>query len=116
AALFLLLLAGGFAGVARWCQHDAHHYERNLAEVDRALEHAWVVDKGWDRSGLEAAVREALASEKPNWSYSELVFVLVDDRFGVSEDRAHFVASGDGGESRVVLARRESDWVLDRVE
>jgi hypothetical protein len=116
AAVFLLLLAGGFAGAARRRQHHAHHYERNLAEADRALEHARAADKGWDRPALESAAREALASEKPNWSYSELVLVLVDDRPGTSEDRAHFVASGDDGESRVVLARRESGWVLEHVE
>ena len=116
AAVFLLLLAGGLAGAARRREHNAHRYERNLAEADRALEHARAADKGWDRPALETAAREALASEKPNWSYSELILVLVDDRPGVSEDRAHFVASGDGGESRVVLARRESGWVLDRVE
>lgn len=116
AAVFLLLLAGGFAGAARRRQHHAQHYERNLAEADRALEHARAADKGWDRPALEGAAREALASEKPDWAYSELVLVLVDDRPGISEDRAHFVASGDDGESRVVLARRESGWMVERVE
>jgi hypothetical protein len=40
----------------------------------------------------------------------------VDDKPGVTEDRAHFVASGNGEEARVVLARRESGWALERVE
>lgn len=113
AAVLLVLLIGGFAGAARRRNRQAPHYDRNLAEADRALEQARAADKGWDREALEASAREALANEKPGWSYDELVLVLVDDRPGVSEDRAHFVASGNGEETRVVLARRESGWVAE---
>jgi hypothetical protein len=113
AAVLLLLLIGGFAGAARRRNHHASHYERNLAEADRALEQARAADKGWDRDVLEAAARQALEQEKPGWPYSELALVLVDDRPGISEDRAHFVASGEDGETRVVLARRESGWAVE---
>jgi hypothetical protein len=112
-AVLVVLLVGGFAGAARRRDRQAPHYERHLAEADRALEQARAADKGWDRDALEAAAREALASEKPGWAYSELALVLVDDRPGISEDRAHFVAAGEDGETRVVLARRESGWVVE---
>src|SRR3954468_4760752 len=112
AAVLVLLLVGGFAGAARRRDHQAPQYDKHLAEADRALEQARAEDKGWDRSLLEAAARDALAGEKPGWGYSELALVLVDDRPGVSEDRAHFVASGTDGEARVVLARRASGWAL----
>jgi hypothetical protein len=115
-AVLLVLLIGGFAGAARRREHGASRYDRNLAEADRALEHARAADKGWDRSLLEAAARDALADQRPDWAYEELVLVLVDDKPGVSEDRAHFVASGEGGETRVVLARRDSGWALEHVE
>jgi len=43
--------------------------------------------------------------------------VLVDDRPGVEEDRAHMLAMGDDGEARVVLTRnQDGEWILDRVE
>src|SRR5919201_2684844 len=113
AAVLVLLLVGGFAGAARQRDHHAPHYERHLAEADRALEQARAADKGWDRSALEAAAREALANEKPGWPYNELALVLVDDRPGTSEDRAHFVATGEEGETRVVLARGEAGWAAE---
>jgi hypothetical protein len=90
----LLLLLGGFAGAARRRGRQAPHYEQNLAAADRALEQARAADKGWDRELLETAAREALAGERPGWDYTELALVLVDDRPGVTEDKAHFVASG----------------------
>jgi hypothetical protein len=113
AAVVLVLLIGGFLGAARRRDRHAQHYDRHLTEADRALEQARAVDKGWDRAALEAAARRALAEEKPGWTYAELALVLVDDRPGTAEDRAHFVAYGDDGETRVVLARRESGWAVE---
>jgi hypothetical protein len=115
AALLLLLLAGGFAGAARR-RGRAPHYDRHLAEADRALEQARAADKGWDRPALEAVARDALAGEMPGFAVTDLALVLVDDKPGVTEDRAHFLATGDGGQARVVLTRRESGWALERVE
>ncbi|HKN93384.1 MAG TPA: hypothetical protein VJU60_03550 [Thermoleophilaceae bacterium] len=113
AGVVLLLLLGGFLGAARRRTHHGHHYDRHLAEADRALEQARAADKGWDRAVMESAARQALATEKPGWVYSELSLVLVDDRPGTAEDRAHFVAYGDDGETRVVLARRDSSWAAE---
>jgi hypothetical protein len=116
AGVLVLLLLGGVAGASRLRRSQGDHYSQHLAEADRALEHARAADKGWDRAALEDAARTALAGERPSWSYDELVLVLVDDRPGTSEDRAHFVASGADGDARIVLARRESGWVPERVE
>jgi hypothetical protein len=100
-------------GAARRRERHAPQYDRHVAEADRALEHARAADKGWDRSLLEAAARDALAQEKPGWPYEELALVLVDDRPGIAEDRAHFVAYGEDGQMRVVLARREAGWTVE---
>jgi len=115
AAVLLLLLLGGFAGAARRRGRHGHHYDQHLAEADRALEQARAADKGWDRAVLEDAARQALAQQKPGWPYSELALVLVDDRPGTSEDRAHFLASGEDGETRVVLARRDTGWAAEQL-
>lgn len=116
AAVLVVLLAGGLAGAARRRKDYAHRYERNIAQADRALEQARAADKGWDRPAIEAAAREALAAERPGWEYIDLALVLVDDRPGIEEDRAHFIAGGDDGEARVVLVRRDSGWALERVD
>jgi hypothetical protein len=41
--------------------------------------------------------------------------VLVDDRPGTEEDRAHFVAMGADDQVRVILARQGDEWVLEQV-
>ena len=41
--------------------------------------------------------------------------MLVDDRPGINEDRAHFLASGNGEEVRVVLARGDTGWSVEQV-
>jgi hypothetical protein len=116
AAVLLLLFLGGLSGAARRGRRREPQRARHVAEADRALEHARAADRGWDRSALEAAARDALSSERGGWTYEELVLVLVDDRPGVEADRAHFVASGAEGEARVILARGESGWALERIE
>lgn len=115
-AVLVLLFIGGLLGASRRRERGEADYSRNLAEADRALEQARAADKGWDRPLLEAAAREALAAERPGWPYDDLALVLVDDKPGIEEDRAHFVASGGDGEARVVLARRNGNWALERVE
>jgi hypothetical protein len=54
---------------------------------------------------------------RPDWSPRDLFLVLVDDKPGIDEDRAHFVAVGEAGDqARVVLARHGDLWVAERVE
>jgi hypothetical protein len=65
---------------------------------------------------MEEAARQAIAEARGGWSYDHLHLVLVDDRPGTEEDRAHFVAVGGAGECRVVLARDGDRWVAERVD
>jgi hypothetical protein len=66
---------------------------------------------------MEFAAREALEEARPGWSYGDLHLVLVDDRPGIEEDRAHFVAiDDDGQEARVVLCREGDRWSAERVD
>jgi hypothetical protein len=113
--VFTLLFIGGLVlSVRRQRTHRveiAHH----IAEADRALERARAADRGWDRERLELAARSALERERPGWSYDALQLVLVDDRPGVSEDRAHLRAGTPEDEVRIVLRRRGDDWELERL-
>ena len=114
--VILLVLAGGFAAVRRRARAEAGRFEAALAAADRALEAARAEDKGWDRGVLEEAARGAVAEARPDWSYDALHLVLVDDRPGVTEDRAQFVAVRGGEEVRVTLARRDGGWVAEPIE
>ena len=56
-------------------------------------------------------------STAPGWRYRDLHLVLVDDRPGIEEDRAQFVAIGDDGdEAAVVLSRQGDHWSAERVD
>ena len=112
----LLLLAGGAMGARRRDRAREEDYVRRVTEADQALERARAIDRGWDREVMEEVARRALAEARPGWAYSALQLVLVDDRAGVEEDRAHFVAFGPGDESLVVLARSGEDWIAERVD
>ena len=91
--------------------------EQRISSADQALEQARATDRGWDRGLLEEAARRTLAEERPGFGITQMHLVLVDDRPGVEEDRAHMLAMGDDGEARVVLTRDEDgQWILDRVE
>jgi hypothetical protein len=64
---------------------------------------------------MEQVAHDALVSEHPGVPYEHLELVLVDDRPGVHEDRAHFEAVGGDGRLRVVLARSEAGWAAEQV-
>jgi hypothetical protein len=115
-AVVLIALVLGFLGAAARDRRQAASYEEHVAAADAALEQARATDRGWHREAMEEAARSALAESRPSWQYRDLHLVLVDDRPGVSEDRAHFMAVGDDGEVRVILARHEDRWVAERVE
>ena len=116
AVLLLLLLAGGYAASRRRDRAGDRDYARRVAEADRALATARAADRGWDRQRLEAAARRALQAERPGFEAERLDLVLVDDRPGVEEDRAHLVAGGRQGELAMVLRRRDDDWLLERLD
>ena len=113
AAVLLILFIGGYISARRRAAANEGELHRHLAAADQALEAARAADKGWDRVLLEEAAREALARQAPDFAYDELHLVLVDDKPGIEEDRAHFVATSRDGERRVVLARRGDAWVDD---
>jgi hypothetical protein len=114
--LALLFLIGGLIAVRVRNQRQAGVYEQHVREADNALEQARALDRGWDRAVMESAAQSALGESRPGFGYDGLHLVLVDDRPGTQEDRAHFVAVGDGGEARVILAREGDRWIAERVE
>jgi hypothetical protein len=112
-----LLIIVGLLGIRARDRRQAGTWAQNVGEADAALEQARATDRGWDRSVMEQAARSALDHSRPGWPYGELHLVLVDDRPGTEEDRAHFVALGDGGdETRVVVAREGDRWSAESVE
>ena len=116
AVMFLLFLIGGFLGARRRDRWQEGDRERHITEADQALEQARAADRGWDRAVMEAAVRKALEAERPDLRAERIELVLVDDRPGVHEDRARFIATGPGGEAHVVLGRGEAGWAAESVE
>src|SRR4051794_18246250 len=115
-AVILVLLIGGFVASRRYRATHEDEIAGRIAAADQALEHARAADKGWDRAALEAAARDAIQGSRPGWEFEELVLVLVDDRPGVEQDRAHFMASGADDQARVVLARTGEGWAFERIE
>jgi hypothetical protein len=117
AVLVAIALLLGLLGIRARNRRQAGSYAQHVAQADAALEQARATDRGWHREVMEAAARGALERARPGWSYSGLHLVLVDDKPGVEEDRAHFVAVGEGGEeARVILGRQDGDWVAESVE
>src|SRR4051794_15484983 len=89
----------------------------DVARADQALEQARAADRGWNRQLLGEAARRALGAERPGFDWESLELVLVDDRPGVEEDRAHLMAVGPEARYGVVLAREpDGRWVVERVE
>ena len=113
-AVFILL---GFLGARARDRRRAGMWAQHVAEADAQLEQARALDRGWDRTVMEEAARSALSSSRPGWGFDNLHLVLVDDRPGTDEDRAHFMAVGDGGdEARVVLTRQGGRWSAESVD
>jgi hypothetical protein len=115
-AVILLAFILGLLGARARDRRQAPSYEEHVAAADQALEEARAADKGWHREAMEQVARGALEESRPGWNYRVLHLVFVEDRPGVEEDRAHFVAVADDGEARVILARQAAGWVAERVE
>jgi hypothetical protein len=115
AALALVFLVGGFVVARRRANRPGR--EEHIRQADHALEQARAADRGWDRDLIESTAREALRSSRPDFEPAALELVLVDDRPGVEEDRAHLMAAGAGERVRVVLCRDASGaWGVERIE
>jgi hypothetical protein len=115
AVLLILFLIGGFLGARRRDIEQAPVYQQHLREADHALEEARASDRGWDREVMEAVARSALANSHPGMTFDRLDLVLVDDRPGVHQDRAHFEAQAGERLVPVVLSRSEAGWSADQV-
>lgn len=115
AAVFVVFLVGGILGARARAAREAKSFATNVAEADVALQQARAADRGWDREAMLGVARQALGESRPDLSGADLHLVLVDDRPGVEEDRAHFVASGPDGQAKVVLGRRGDGWVTESV-
>jgi type II secretory pathway pseudopilin PulG len=109
--LLLLLFIGGLVAARRRAREREGDLAATLGAADRALEAARAADKGWERVLLEEAARKILAEERPGWRYERLDLVLVDDRPGVVEDTAHFLAAAPDDDVRIVLTRQNGGWV-----
>jgi hypothetical protein len=115
AGVLLLFFVGGVLGARRRDRANAPYYARHLADADHALEQARAADRGWDREVMEGVARAALDEAHPGTAFDRLDLVLVDDRPGVHEDRAHFEALVGERPVRVVLARSEAGWTAEQV-
>ena len=114
--LFALFLRLPRARVRATASRPAR-WEEHVRAADAALAQAAASDRGWQRELMEQAARAALSESRPDWTYGDLHLVLVDDRPGIEEDRAHFVAVAEGGdEARVVLSRQGDRWVAESID
>jgi hypothetical protein len=111
--LFFLL---GLLGTRARARRQEPTFADHVRAADEALEQARALDRGWHRDNMEAAARAAVGEARPGWTFDDLQLVLVEDRPGVEEDRAHFMAVGGDGQARVILARQGDQWVAERVE
>jgi hypothetical protein len=115
AAVLLVFFAGGYVVANR--RRDQPGWEDHIRLADNALEQARAADRGWDRELIDAAARQALSEQRPGFEPASLDLVLVDDRPGVEEDRAHLVAAGTDASVRLVLARDASGaWGVERLD
>jgi hypothetical protein len=117
AVIVLVAVVLGFLGARARDRRQAGSWAAHVRAADAALAHAAASDRGWQRDAMESAARSALSDSRPDWPFENLHLVLVDDRPGVEEDRAHFVAIAEGGdEARVVLSRQGDRWVAESID
>jgi hypothetical protein len=115
-AVIVIAFILGLLGARVRDRRQAPSYEEHVASADQALEQARATDKGWHREAMEQVARQALEESRPGWKYRQLHLILVDDRPGMGEDRAHFVAVADDGEARVIISRQADGWTAESVE
>ena len=116
-AIVLVALILGLLGVRARDRRQADTWETHVRAADAALAQAAAADRGWHRESMEQVARAALTESRPGSAYGDLYLILVDDRPGIDEDRAHFVAVAEGGEeARVVLSRQGDRWVAESID
>jgi hypothetical protein len=107
--VLVLLFVGGIVANGRRARAEDAQLRATLLEADQALAHARAEDRGWDRSALEAAAREAFAARSPI-ELRELQIVKVVDRPGTEEDQCLFRVVTDVGSEEILLVRSGDSW------
>jgi hypothetical protein len=109
-AVFAVLIVGGMVARNRQLARSRPAFERALSRVEQDLAAAAANDKGWDRALLEAAARR-ISMERFGAEPDGLTLIEVIDKPGTEADQAVFDVSAGGNRHRVVLGRRDGDWV-----
>ena len=107
--LLVLLIVGGLIANERRNRDREDETRRAAREADQVLAQARASDRGWERSLLEAAAREAFAARSPA-EVRELLLVQVVDRPGTEEDQALFRVVTDAGSEEILLVRHGDTW------
>jgi uncharacterized protein (UPF0333 family) len=110
AVVLLVLIVGGYIASRRRAQQDEPSLKQELEAANRAQAMAHVDDKGWERSLLEAAAREAFA-ERSAADVRDLQLVQVVDNPGTEHDQAVFRVVTDHGAEYLHLDRHGDAWV-----
>jgi hypothetical protein len=108
--LVAALAVGGIVASGRRHRADDAALRAELDAANEALALARATDKGWERSLLEAACREAFA-ERSRAEIRELLLVQVVDKPGTEDDQAVFRVVTDHGSEHLHLDRRGDMWV-----
>ena len=108
--VLILLAAGGVLARSQQLKRSRPAFERNLAQVERDLVAAAAADRGWDRQHLEAAARR-IGTEQLGSEPEELTLIEVLDRPGTDQDEAVFDVRAGGQRHRLVLGRKDGDWI-----
>ena len=108
--LLLVLFVGGLIANARHNREDEGALRAELEAANQALAVAHAQDKGWDRTTLEQAAKEAFA-ERSAADVTDLHLVQVVDRPGTEDDQAVFRVVTDHGHEYLHLARHGEAWL-----
>jgi hypothetical protein len=114
-AVLVLLAAGGALARRRQLAGSQDRFAASLLQVNRDLAAAHAEDKGWERSTLEDAARQAYAAERGGADPGALELMQVIDRPGTDDDHAVF-RCGAEGHDRLTLGRRDGQWVLESLK
>src|SRR3954447_25719342 len=109
-AVLVVLILGGIYARRRQLARSRPAFDRALSRVDHDLAAAAATDRGWDRELLQAAARR-ISSERFGAEPEQLTLVEVIDKPGTESDQAVFEVTAGGSRHRVVLGRRDGDWV-----
>ena len=113
--VLLVLAVGGAFAARRRLAATQERFEADLVRVNRDLAAAHAQDRGWERSVLESAARDAYAAKHGDTDPGQLELTQVIDRPGTDEDKAVF-RCGPEGRERLTLGRRDGQWVLEALE